>query len=455
MDMDQVLAPHGERKEGHHSKVYKRRQNRHVAPWDVEFLSPSKLAAFYRLVGGNFDSLFLETPSPSLSFIYQSLGCFHTLQPEEDPFVAPKLPALTPHGFVKWQTAQVLLDPDEHVALLQNAVKRLEITNPADGIPFPYPLPREALPSRPDPEMVQWHQGIGEGMKLNVAAIRGPSAATSNNLDHDTTEGSIVSADDGRPSMDSVDDIGRVHPPPFRPPPSLQVPEESKALPFRGPQGLPWALERRRSSTSDLRYPIVPSAAYDEAMEARRSNRLALRRPRPRSPSTASTSSISSSDSSSLAASSTSTSPRHKNSHRHHHQSLYYPPQGPTTNRHDRRHSSHDPHLPREMLETHNLSPHRPRDHRALAASSSKPPGTNSRGLNVRWGDVDIQQSKATRLGDVLNQNLVPRNLGARHRDDDHDGRMRRSRAGSGGRTASPMRGVGGRRYVADDMHWR
>ncbi|KAL8869166.1 MAG: hypothetical protein Q9174_004474 [Haloplaca sp. 1 TL-2023] len=401
--------------------------NRHVAPWHVDCLTPPKLAAFYRLVGGNLDSLLLETPSPSLSFIYQSLGCYHTLQPEEDPFVAPKLPALTPHGFVKWQTAQVLLDPDEHVALLQNAVKRLEITNPIDGIPFPFPLPREALPSRPDPEMIQWHQGIGEGMKagLNLVAIRGPSAAIPRNSNDDTREGSLVSADNGHHSMASVNETGRLQPPPFRPPPSLQVPEDSKALPSRGSQGLPWALERRRSSTSDLRYPMVPLAAYNDPTAASGSERLGLRRPRPRSPSTASTSSVSSSDSSSLAASSTSTSPRHFNSRSHH---RYYPPQGPPVNRHDRRHSSHDP----------RLQPHRPSDSRSIATSASKPPGTNSRGLNVRWGNVDVQPSNARRSVGALAHNPLPRNPNARQRSDGHDGRMRRSRPGSGGRTASP-----------------
>lgn len=57
---------------------------------------------------------------------------------------------------------QVLLEPDEHVAFLQNAVKRLEIINPADGSLFPHPLPREALPSRPDPE---WCDGMRELQK--------------------------------------------------------------------------------------------------------------------------------------------------------------------------------------------------------------------------------------------------------------------------------------------------
>lgn len=83
------------------------------------------------------------------------MGCFHTLQQDKSPYTAPTVPALTREGFVRWQTVQILLEPDEHVAFLQNAVKRLEIINPADGTLYPH-LPRDALPSRPDPEMVQW-----------------------------------------------------------------------------------------------------------------------------------------------------------------------------------------------------------------------------------------------------------------------------------------------------------
>lgn len=143
-------------------------KNRHVAPWDVHCLTPTKLATFYRLVGGDYDPLFLDTPQSSLSFIYQSLGCFHTLQPDRDPHSAPSIPALTPQGFVRWQTVQLLLEPDEHAPFLQNAVKRFEITNPADGEPFPSILPREALPSKPDPQMLEWHDNVSEKLMIEA-----------------------------------------------------------------------------------------------------------------------------------------------------------------------------------------------------------------------------------------------------------------------------------------------
>ena len=145
-------------------------QNRHIAPWDVHCLTPTKLATFYRLVGGDYDPLFLDTSRASLSFIYQSLGCLHTLQPEKNPYSPPTVPALTPQGFVRWQTVQLLLEPDEHVPFLQEAVKRFELTNPADGEPFPSVLPREALPIKPDLQMTEWHDTVSEKLMLEAQA---------------------------------------------------------------------------------------------------------------------------------------------------------------------------------------------------------------------------------------------------------------------------------------------
>ena len=121
-------------------------------------------------MGGDYDPLFLDTSEASLSFIYQSLGCFHTLQPESNPYTAPSTPALTPQGFVRWQTVQLLLEPEEHVPFLQNAVKRFEITNPLDGAPFPSILPKEALPSEPDPDMLEWHQSVSDKLMLEAQA---------------------------------------------------------------------------------------------------------------------------------------------------------------------------------------------------------------------------------------------------------------------------------------------
>ena len=136
----------------------------------MECLTPHKLSNFYRLVGGDYDRLFLDTPSHSLSFIYRSLGCFHTLQPGRDPHAAPSTPALTCAGFVRWQTVQLLLDPDEHVPFLQKAVKRFDLINAADGEAFPALLNRDALPLKSDPHMVAWYAAVSERLLQEVQA---------------------------------------------------------------------------------------------------------------------------------------------------------------------------------------------------------------------------------------------------------------------------------------------
>ncbi|MCJ1380591.1 hypothetical protein MMC17_003699 [Xylographa soralifera] len=131
--------------------------SKEVAPWQVRCLSPAKLAAFYKLVGGNYDVVFLETSHSGLAYIYRALGCYHTLQPVQNPFAAPSIPALTPEGFVRWQTIQILLGPKEHVSFLQEALKTLEIKDPTDRQPFPKILPRSAFPAEADPVMTKWH----------------------------------------------------------------------------------------------------------------------------------------------------------------------------------------------------------------------------------------------------------------------------------------------------------
>ena len=154
-------------------------QTRHIAPWDVYTLTPSKLAAFYRLVGGNYDVLFLDSPQTSLSFVYRTLGCYHTLQPSEDPHASPTLPALTPAGFVKWQIIQLLIEPETHGPFLQRAVKRFNLRNPIDGTSFPSILPKECLPSQPDMKTVEWHKNISEKLMMEDQAsmAESPSAA--------------------------------------------------------------------------------------------------------------------------------------------------------------------------------------------------------------------------------------------------------------------------------------
>jgi hypothetical protein len=127
-------------------------------------ITPERLAAFYRKVGGNYDPLFLETKAQALSFIYQSLGCFHSLQPSANPYEPPSIPSLLPNGFVRWQTIQLLMDPDEHSVYLQNAVELWDIAD-ANGDIFPKTIPRDAFPSEPDPEMLEWHEGVSRRLE--------------------------------------------------------------------------------------------------------------------------------------------------------------------------------------------------------------------------------------------------------------------------------------------------
>ncbi|EED19075.1 conserved hypothetical protein [Talaromyces stipitatus ATCC 10500] len=131
-------------------------------------LTPDKVARFYREVGGNYDTLFLETKGSALSFIYQSLGCFHTLQPTTNPFEPPSIPALLPTGFVRWLVINLLLCPDEHAQYLQEAVSRWDVPNPKGGT-FPKVIPREAFPEAPDKDMCEWHENVSQRLQQDHA----------------------------------------------------------------------------------------------------------------------------------------------------------------------------------------------------------------------------------------------------------------------------------------------
>lgn len=114
-------------------------------------------------------------PYQSIAFIYKSLGCLHSLQPspgdvDDDGYYysSPSLPALKPRGFVTWQTIQILLGPEEHVPFIQNALKAFPIRDPDDGKAFPKLIPDECFPARPDPDMVGWHHGVSERLRLEA-----------------------------------------------------------------------------------------------------------------------------------------------------------------------------------------------------------------------------------------------------------------------------------------------
>ncbi|KAI1464226.1 uncharacterized protein F4812DRAFT_443822 [Daldinia caldariorum] len=129
-----------------------------IGDTNVPELNPPKLADFYRAVGGDYDQLFLGCPFKSISYIWQALGVQHTLQPTDNPFEEPSVPALTLKGFVRWEAIQILLEPQEHVPFMQYAVRNWGLVHPDTGKPFPPDLPTEAFPSECDPETDAWHK---------------------------------------------------------------------------------------------------------------------------------------------------------------------------------------------------------------------------------------------------------------------------------------------------------
>lgn len=56
------------------------------------------------------------------------------------------------------------MDPDEHSLYLQNAVSLWDIADSKGDI-FPKTIPRDAFPSEPDPEMLEWHEGVSRRLE--------------------------------------------------------------------------------------------------------------------------------------------------------------------------------------------------------------------------------------------------------------------------------------------------
>ena len=56
------------------------------------------------------------------------------------------------------------MDPDEHSVYLQNAVSLWDLAD-SNGEPFPKIIPRDAFPSEPDPEMLEWHEGVSRRLE--------------------------------------------------------------------------------------------------------------------------------------------------------------------------------------------------------------------------------------------------------------------------------------------------
>ncbi|KAI0434955.1 hypothetical protein F5Y09DRAFT_156643 [Xylaria sp. FL1042] len=138
----------------------------HIGDTNDKQLNARKLAAFYHAVGGDYDALFLKSPDRTISYIWQALGVQHTLQPVPDnDYAPPSVPALTLRGFVRWESLQILLGPEEHVPYLQYAVANWNLKHPYTGDVFPADLPATAFPSVCDPAVDEWHRACGRRLR--------------------------------------------------------------------------------------------------------------------------------------------------------------------------------------------------------------------------------------------------------------------------------------------------
>jgi hypothetical protein len=131
--------------------------------------SHSPLYFIYWLICSCATALFVDVPHPSISYIYQSIGCQHILQYADNDFKPPSIPALTPRGFVRWESIETLLGPEEHVPFLQTAVRNFGIKHPDTGEPFPIDLPKEAFPLKADPAIEKWHSECAERLRRQAS----------------------------------------------------------------------------------------------------------------------------------------------------------------------------------------------------------------------------------------------------------------------------------------------
>ncbi|KAF3170215.1 hypothetical protein TWF788_010227 [Orbilia oligospora] len=124
-------------------------------------ITPPKMLGFYakfRIPGGerlSWENFFLGRPVKELSDVYQALNCHHHLVPPKDSAsVPPTVPSLTPQGFERWMTIQILADPDQEAKRLITVLKQCPIQNPFEKDPmfrrFPKTLSRDSFPKFAD-----------------------------------------------------------------------------------------------------------------------------------------------------------------------------------------------------------------------------------------------------------------------------------------------------------------
>ncbi|MCJ1337292.1 hypothetical protein MMC09_002574 [Bachmanniomyces sp. S44760] len=310
----------------------------------------------------------------------------------------PSIPSLTPQGYVRWQTVQLLLCPQEHVSFLQQAVKRFEITNDGDGGPFPKILPKEAFPSKPDLQMTHWHDTVTDKLRFEAEnAARLPAIMAA---ERDSARNSPVPS-----NPDYFMKHHMSHSP--------LSPGSAHAVKHRHQPRQPMTTShtyhgtRRRSLPdqdptlrNDIPTPTSGPTSFPPSQIPRSSLRPSHRR-RPRTPSTRSTSSDSETDT----LSSDSDSAREPRSRRPPNLHVYPPPPG-----YHRRHSAHGPSTAREQYahgqqqeqsgnrvnspSTSNIPDaydQRPRTHPGPSSAGQGGPvsAQAGKGMNVRWREFN------------------------------------------------------------------
>ncbi|KAI0893694.1 hypothetical protein F4806DRAFT_146978 [Annulohypoxylon nitens] len=249
---------------------------------NVHELTPKKLAAFYRAVGGDYDQLFLKCPHKSISYIWQALGVEHTLQPTANPYEPPSVPALTLRGFVRWEAIQILLEPQEHAPFIQFAVRNWALINPDDGKPFPVDLPRDAFPAQCDPEIDAWHRECAKKLREEATPkdehppSRPPSDPRINSTyAHVRNPPSAGTSPRRRPEMDYFQrerPVSYAHVPSTHYPPSFTVnfaPGQRRVSSSNSSSGSPGSPPRRRSH-SDVRRSEVEDPRTSSHLDPRR-----------------------------------------------------------------------------------------------------------------------------------------------------------------------------------------
>lgn len=309
---------------------------------------------------------------------------------------------------------------------LQEAVKRFELMNPADGEPFPNLLPRESLPTIPDPEISEWHSAVSEKLMLEAQASAArnmpprPQMALSD-IDLESSRDSSVDSH----SVAGTDMAGyfagvrsSLRPPSY---------SGSRAPPHPPPQypnEAPWSPERRRSGLPDNSRGSPATWPRDGPAPSTfppppRDTPNTHSKHHGRADSDLSTISTSASDSSSMTTSSASLSPVRYHSQLH-------PSTSPSA-------GDHSITYPLQRPASY------PQGYLSPQQDSS---GIPSRTKNVRWQDMGNIHERPKHN---------PRRDGRTGRDLRHGyshGRLDERARGRLTRSTGPNTGVGGRRYV-------